>query len=315
MDKIEEKETVKIAKMYYEEGMTQAQIAKIMGVSRSLISKILLDAKNHGIVEVFIHSDTSYSVELERKLEDKYDMKNVIVIDTRGLNKDDIKKSAGQQSALYLKKISKTKKKIGISWGHSLRIMIDSFPYTNQPEVTLFPLIGGMSDDHFDVHSNQLVYDLGQKMRANIKYLYSPASVSNPTIKKELANNKAIKSILDEARNVDIALLGISSPYENSTMIEIGYISEKDIALLKEHNVVGDINSKFFTVNGEEANIEFNKSVIGLGLEDIKKIPLRMTIAIDNSKLEALNVALSHKLVNILVTTDEIAKKILEQEI
>lgn len=312
MDKIEEKEIVKIAKMYYEEGLTQAKIAKIMGVSRSLISKILLDAKDHGIVEVFIHSDTSYSVELERKLEEKFQMKNVLVIDTRGLNEDQIKKSAGQQSALYLKKITKTNKKIGVSWGHSLRSMVDSFPYTNQPDVTLFPIIGGMSDDHFDVHSNQLVYDLGQKMRAKIKYLYSPASVSNPSIKNELSSNKAIKSILNEARNVDVALIGISSPYENSTMLEIGYISENDIEQLKEHKVIGDINSKFFTVDGEEADIDINQSVIGLSLEDVKNIPLRMTIAIEKSKLDALNVALSHNLINILVTTDVLANEILE---
>src|SRR5699024_6464851 len=123
LEKLEEKETVKIAKMYYEEGMTQAQIAKVMGVSRSLISKILLDAKNNGIVEVFIHSDTAYSVDLERKLEEKFNLHNTIVLDTRNLTQDEIIKSAGQQSALYLTKLIKTNKKIGISWGHSLRSM------------------------------------------------------------------------------------------------------------------------------------------------------------------------------------------------
>lgn len=312
MEKNEEKETVKIAKMYYEEGMTQAQIAKVMGVSRSLISKILLDAKTNGIVEVFIHSETAYSVELERQLEKKFNMNKAIVIDTRNLTQDEIDKTAGQQSALYLKKLSKTNKKMGISWGHSLRSMVDSFPYTQLEDVTLYPLIGGMSDDHFDIHSNQLCFDLGRKMRATIKYLYAPASVSNLVIKKELTNNKAVKSVLEEASEVDLALLGISSPFENSSMLKIGYIDKKDISLLKEKKVIGDINSKFFTVDGEEAEIEFNNLVIGLGLDEIKNIPLRMSIAIDKSKTDALKVALTNNLLNIIVTTDDIALGVLK---
>lgn len=312
MEKNEEKETVKIAKMYYEEGMTQAQIAKVMGVSRSLISKILLDGKTNGIVEVFIHSETAYSVELERQLEKKFNMNKAIVIDTRNLTQDEIDKTAGQQSALYLKKLSKTNKKMGISWGHSLRSMVDSFPYTQLEDVTLYPLIGGMSDDHFDIHSNQLCFDLGRKMRATIKYLYAPASVSNLVIKNELTNNKAVKSVLEEASEVDLALLGISSPFENSSMLKIGYIDKKDISLLKEKKVIGDINSKFFTVDGEEAEIEFNNLVIGLGLDEIKNIPLRMSIAIDKSKTDALKVALTNNLLNIIVTTDDIALGVLK---
>lgn len=312
MEKNEEKETVKIAKMYYEEGMTQAQIAKVMGVSRSLISKVLLDAKTNGIVEVFIHSETAYSVELERQLEKKFNMNKAIVIDTRNLTQDEIDKTAGQQSALYLKKLSKTNKKMGISWGHSLRSMVDSFPYTQLEDVTLYPLIGGMSDDHFDIHSNQLCFDLGRKMRATIKYLYAPASVSNLVIKNELTNNKAVKSVLEEASEVDLALLGISNPFENSSMLKIGYIDKKDISLLKEKKVIGDINSKFFTVDGEEAEIEFNNLVIGLGLDEIKNIPLRMSIAIDKSKTDALKVALTNNLLNIIVTTDDIALGVLK---
>ena len=69
MEKLNEKEIVKIASMYYEEGLTQAEIARQRGVSRSLISKILMDAKNEGIVEVIINSENAYTTGLERKLE------------------------------------------------------------------------------------------------------------------------------------------------------------------------------------------------------------------------------------------------------
>lgn len=47
---------VEIAKMYYEEELTQNEIAKRLGVSRPLLSKMLVDAKEAGIVTIQIHS-------------------------------------------------------------------------------------------------------------------------------------------------------------------------------------------------------------------------------------------------------------------
>ncbi|WP_338487408.1 sigma factor-like helix-turn-helix DNA-binding protein [Ruoffia tabacinasalis] len=92
MEKIGENEIVKIATMYYEEGMTQSEIARKRGVSRSLISKIIVEAKRDGIVEIVINSSSVYTAKLERELEEKYQLKNAIVIDTFNLNKDEIKK-------------------------------------------------------------------------------------------------------------------------------------------------------------------------------------------------------------------------------
>ncbi|MGX7091142.1 sugar-binding transcriptional regulator [Hutsoniella sourekii] len=312
MDTIEEKELVRIAKMYYEEGLTQAAIAKEVGVSRSLISKLLMDAKRQGIVEVFIKSSSSYIVELERELEKNFGLVKAIVVDSLSVKDEEVNKSASQQAALYLKKMAADHPNIGISWGYSIRGMVDSFPYSNLSEVTLIPLIGGMSDDYFSIHSNQLCFDLSQKIRSNVKYLYSPAQVSNDRIKDELINNNAIKSVLDSARNVDLAVVGISSPYEQSTMQKIGYLNEDNVEDLIKHNVVGDINSAFFDSNGQQVDFDQNRNVIGLSLDELKEIPLRMSIATSQSKTKPLAVALEHKLLNIIVTTDKLAENILK---
>lgn len=313
MAQFEEKEAVKIATMYYVEGMTQAQIARKMGVSRSLISKILLDAKNDGIVEIFIHSKSAYTVQLERQLEEKYDLKNVIVVDTYNLNQYEVSKMASQEAALYLKKISKQIDTLGVSWGKSIRGLVDHYPYTNQSDVTVIPLIGGMGEDLVNIHSNQLSYDLAHKMRGTAKYLYAPALVSNTGIKQELQNNQAIRSVLEAGKNVDIALVGLSNPYKPNTMLEIGYIDEEDVVGLRESGAVGDINSRFYNEDGEEVDSEINQHVLGLNLNDLKNIPLVMAIVHEMDKVSALKVAVDQKLVNILVTSDQIAIELLKE--
>ncbi|MFK4567483.1 sugar-binding transcriptional regulator [Enterococcus sp. UD-01] len=313
MDQLEEKEFVRVATMYYEEGMTQAEIAKKIGVSRSLISKILLDAKKSGIVEIFINSKSAYTVNLERKLERKYDLKRVIIVDTSEVENNEISKTISREAALYLKEISKNTSSIGISWGESLRGLVSHYPYTNQSDITVFPLIGGMGDDYIDIHSNQLCYDLARKMRAKAKYLYAPALVSNERIKKELKDNPTIHAVFEESKTVDIALVGISSPFKESTMVKIGYLNQDDLSEIKANHVIGDINSRFFDATGEEADCMINRNVLGINLKEIQQIPTVMTIAYGDEKFNAIQVAVTKKLINVLITTDTIAMKLLEE--
>ncbi|WP_242543331.1 helix-turn-helix domain-containing protein [Candidatus Enterococcus mangumiae] len=69
MNKSEERNLIKVATLYYKEGLTQVEISKKMGVSRSLISKWLVAARNQGFIEFFFNSEEVYSVNLENQLE------------------------------------------------------------------------------------------------------------------------------------------------------------------------------------------------------------------------------------------------------
>ena len=59
---------VKIARMYYEQEMSQDQIARALLTSRSNISRILTVAKKKGIVEIRIAETAKRETELEDML-------------------------------------------------------------------------------------------------------------------------------------------------------------------------------------------------------------------------------------------------------
>lgn len=63
----ERRSLVKIANLYYNDGWTQEQIAKKLGVSRPVISKSLQKAREHKIIEIFIKDETVHTVNLEKK--------------------------------------------------------------------------------------------------------------------------------------------------------------------------------------------------------------------------------------------------------
>lgn len=311
MDTQLEKRLVKVAKMYYEEDMIQSEIAKKMGVSRSLIAKYLTDAKKLGMIELVVKNPNNYTASLELELEKKYGLKNATVVDTKGYSKDIIAKVVSQHGADYFKSNIKNYNKIGISWGRSLRGFIDEMPFLNHPDLIVYSLLGGLSETNIDVQSNQLAQDLARKMRGTSQYLYAPALVSNGPIKKELMNNTAIKSVIEKSKKVDIALIGITSVDGNINLKQTGYINDDDIKSLKEDGVIGVINSRFFNEKGEEVDHYVNNSAVGLNLKAIKNIPEIMTIVYGDAKVPAIEVALKNNLINIIVTTDTIAEKLL----
>lgn len=312
MNTFEEKNIIKIACLYYEDGLTQAQIAKIIGVSRSLVSKLLLDAREQGIVEITINSKNEYTSKLERSLEAAYGLDTAMVIDSKDLTNEEIEKVTANYGAHYLNSRLKSIRSIGISWGKGIRRVVDSVIYSSNTEISVVPLIGGMGDSHVNIHSNQLCYDLARKIRGQSKYLYAPAMLSDEQLAIALRNNQTIKSVLDDGANVDFAVVGLGNPYAGSTMEEIGYLTESDIQQLKTDEVLGDINSNFFDAKGEKVDNEINKSIVGITLEDIRKIPQVMTIVDDLRRMPIAKIAIETNLINIFVTTDKVAQALLE---
>lgn len=315
MNAFEEKNIIKIACLYYEDGLTQAQIAKIIGVSRSLVSKLLMEARERGIVEITINSKNVYTSKLEKSLEDIFGLEKAMVIDSKDLTQEEIEKMSASYAAYYLNTQLRYISKIGVSWGKGIRRVVDSLVYSSDFEVTVIPLIGGMGDSHVNIHSNQLCFDLARKIRGESKYLYAPAMLSDEQLAVALRENKTIKSVLDDGASVDFAIVGLGNPYAESTMEEIGYLTKTDIERLKKDNALGDINSYFFDSDGNEIDNDINKSIVGITLEDLRNISSVMTIADDIRRIEIVKIAIETGLVNIVVTTDKLAQELLLRKI
>lgn len=307
----EKRDLVKIATWYYQYGWTQAQIAQKIGISRSIISKKLQDAKELGIVEIFIKDETAYTVELEQKLESKFKLEEAIVVATHDLSYEESTNWLAKKAVYALNKRILKVKTLGISWGKTIRKFVNEFPYITHKELVIVPLIGGMGAEEVDLHSNQICYDLKKKMQCTCKYLYAPALVEDETMRKDLCKNKYINEVLNEGKTVDMAIVGISNPYHNSTMEEIGYINNKDLEEFRYYDVVGDCNSRFYTSDGNESKSPINHRIIGLGLDDLRKIPTVVAIVSGENKEKAVVAALNSKIIDVIVMTDKIAEYVL----
>lgn len=307
----ERRHLVKVAKLYYFDGQTQAEIAKKMGVSRPVISKLLNKARDNGIVEVYIKDENAHTVELEHQLEKKYQLKEAIVVPAGNLPADLVKHALGKAASFYVSKNLESVNSLGITWGSTLSKFVQEYPFEKHRDLKIVPLVGGMGRKLVDLHSNVLAYQLAQKMNSNCSYLYAPAMVESADLKQRLVQSEDIAIVLEEGRNVEMAVVGIGNPYEGSTMSVMNYLTEEDLQSLHEAGAAGDIGSRFFDVEGNQIKHPLNDLVIGLDLNEFKNIPEVIGIVEGSHKAESVKAALAGGYLNVLVIDDVTADLLL----
>ena len=286
------------AEMYYLYDMSQKEIADRLSVSRPWVSKLLKRAKETGVVRIEINSPLVGNPEIESRIREKYHINNITVI--KPLVEHDYT-NISVAAAGYLISHVKNTDVIGVSWGMSIAHMIEHVVDMNLPGVNIVPIVGGAGSDA-ECLSNTNVTNLSGALGAECMLLHANACCSDMEERRILMSNQRVKEIIDLGEKADIALLGIGD-LENSRILSGQYVSDTDLQQIRDQEVVGDIAFRFLTKDGEIADIDFNKRVIGC---DLKKISLNarevIAIAYGTEKAEVIKAALKSGLITTLFT-------------
>ena len=294
---------VKCCTLYYEDGINQQEISKILGISRPTVSRLLKDAKEQGIIKIEINNPINYSYhKLERRLEKMLGVKEVIIVEDKSDHVSQ-KVEIGNAAAKYLERIIKDGDIVGVSMGTTIKEIARFVKNTSTMKTTFIPLIGGVGQTGLEIHSNQIAIDLAKAFGGDFKLLHVPAVISNPGLKEGFEREESIKQILNFIKKVNIAIVGIGVPLnKDSTMITTGYFNEHDIESLAQKKAVGDICLQFYDIYGSTAQFEFNEKVFGIGLNMLKQIDRVIGVAGGDDKAESILGAVNGKYINILVT-------------
>ena len=108
---------VRVCDLYYNQGISQQQIAKDLNLSRPTVSRVLALAREQGIVKISISNvDAVEHWELERKLEKEYGLQEVIIVGENS-SEDKMKEALGEAAARYLEYTIKDGNTVGVSMG------------------------------------------------------------------------------------------------------------------------------------------------------------------------------------------------------
>ena len=306
---------VKVAKLYYEEGLTQIEIAQKMRLSRPKISRLLTEARNEGVVQITVNSMPDSFEELERDLEIRFGLKDSLVVKVE--NPDDpaeVSQTLGEFAAQYFDRVVQEGDLVGFSWGRTMSAMADSIQPVKLRKMHVVQMVGGLGDPLSDVHAADIARRVAQKVNASmLSVMPAPGIVDTVDMCTALRNNRQISYALELSAKVDIAFVGIGSFRDDALLMrneEI--ITWAEVEPLIQRGAVGDLGLHFFDKTGKSLNSEIDQRVIGIDLEVYRDLDRVVAVAGGSQKYDAILGAVRGKYTNVLITDELTARHLLQ---
>ncbi|MCD8357223.1 MAG: hypothetical protein LUE11_11735 [Clostridia bacterium] len=268
----------KVAHLYYEEEKTQGEIANLMHVSRPLVSRILHEARDIGIVEIRVHQPACDTEAMLKRLCQRYGLQGGVLF------------SDEESSAMIDHNIAKRTLEfieeeqpdcLGIGWGTIIGTatkMLDHIPPHETTMKSVCPLLGNSSGSLRQYHSDENVRIIAECYDAKPVFLHAPAFYGDEEERSLLYATRHYQEVCRQWERLDMALVGI---HDTTVEHDVGYPMVRNI------RTVGHLAAYAYDTNGNIVaperdciahipleNLAHCRCVVGLCAADVSTVAL-----------------------------------------
>jgi deoxyribonucleoside regulator len=300
---------VKVAQMYYNDGMKQEEIAGSLSISRSLISMILTEAKEAGIIQIIVRDPLKNNDELADRFKKGFNLKNCVIIPTSVQDADTLRRLVVQRTIEVFNNEVETGT-VGLAWGRTCYQFVDSYKSNKLKRgFEIVSLIGGSNQTAEYFQLNEMVRLFAEKLNGIPHFIHAPVLAASNEEKELFMNSSAMKDVREKWESLDALVCSVGTPpSENRER----YIGEFEIFKKDKNFAIGDMCARYFSINGEFVINEDYDRVISIPVECLKKAKKIICMASGFEKLSAIVGALRTGIVDIFICDEPTAKKVLD---
>lgn len=300
---------IRVCEMYYRDGMTQEAIARAVGVSRPMVSRLLSGARASGIVSFSINDPRDSMNQVAAKVRDRFQLRAVHVVSGAGTD-DEIRRRIGAKAARVLEQSLRANQVLGIGRGATVFYTVSALSGLKRvPGLKVTPLVGGagLYDAKFQV--NEMVRMASEKLGGSCVLFQVPYYVTSPKIKQALLEDAVVTQCVSMWSNLDCALVGIGRIGSTRDSLFLARIRAAE-EYSKRH-IVADICGRFLDEDGEVVTEETDV-VMGIDLPALRRSGTVVAVAGGIDKVPAITAVLKGRWIDVLVTDVSAASGILE---
>lgn len=300
----------KVARLYHEQGVRQPEIAARLHLSQARVSRLLKEAGERGIVRTVIVPPPGLHAELEEDLARKYALTDVVVVDAEG-NGSDLLNALGSGTAAYLDSTLTGGDVIGVSsWSATLLAAVEVMrPKRTQVVDRVVQVVGGVGSPEVQMQATRLTGRLAEVTGAAPVFVPSPGLVGSTTLREALMADPEVQAVQEQWSHLTVLLLGIGTLEPSPLLARSGNtLAPHEQEELRRAGAVGDVCLRYFDAHGDPVASSFDQRVIGIGRDDIRRVPRRIGVAGGTDKTEAVRGAVLGGWVNLLITDLQVAE-------
>lgn len=304
----------RIARLYHEQGRTQPEIATLLNITQTRVSRLLKFAAANGIIRTTVHMPTGMFSDIEDELHQKYEGVEFVLVDAAHLSDDNVIPALASSVAAYLEMAIPSCEIVGVSsWSETLLHAVDVMrPLGKGVTTHIVQAFGGFGRASSQIYATRLTERLAQLANAQAMFLLAPGVVSSPEMYDVLMRDPSCLSVFAYYDKLSMILMGIGSLSPSRLLMESGNaIDNRVMEELRDRGAVGDVCLRFFDQEGQLIDSSFNKRLLGISADQIRSTPRRFAVAGGKRKIEAVRGALRGKWITTLVTDLDVAQALL----
>jgi deoxyribonucleoside regulator len=326
---------LRIAKAYYQEKKKQWEIAKSEGLSRQMITKILQQAEDKGIVTFHIHSpvDETYLSTLAEQVRSLLSLKDVqivpAIVEGPQLSPETIFPVA-QKAAQYISQLLNRGEgqKLVVSPGRIIRHTINSLrPERLRDDLQVVPFIGFLNIGGPPYEASVLAWDLARAYGAQIFFLPAMAYIRDSNLKSQIEQLPGVQKALEVAKAADLIITGIGDPsttlQRKAQQLRLSDKEQRNLEKMMPHlrqRLAGEIAGQAFDMDGRVIK-ELEKifgQIVGLTLSELSERVKAGASSIgivggDPKRVAGTLAAIRAHYINILITDHLTAQELIKQ--
>lgn len=303
---------VHVAEMYYYEQMTQSAIADRLSLSRWTVSRMLEEARDSGLVRIWIDHPLARQRGLEEALVAAFPLDRAVVVPahaTAGATIDAVCAAAADQIATT-RPLPKT---VGVSWGRTLARVAHQLRQGWNPGVTIAQTNGGVAITRNDLVGRSVVL-AAERGRGSAMTLQAPTILETSRLCSMLREEGSVRRTLDAAGNADMIVFSPGPVDDESVLVAAGHISATQMSKLAANGAGADVMSHFVDMSGRVVDPELDSRTLSVDIETMRCVKRRVAVGAGAAKVTAMETVLRAGLCSEVVIDSSTAQAVLGEQ-
>jgi DNA-binding transcriptional regulator LsrR (DeoR family) len=304
----------RVARLYYEHGLKQPEIAARLRISQPKVSRLLKSAQEEGIVRISVRAPSATHPELEEALEARYALTEVEIVEISRDDDDAAVRELGAAAAFHMESTVRSGDVIGVSsWSATLLAMVDAMhPVNGVKDVRVVQILGGGGDPAAEGHATHLVRRLADLLHGTGTFLAAPSSVGSAAARAVLLEDPFVQRAMALFDALDVAYVGIGGQEPSGLLASSGNVfSPEELEGVRDGGGIGDIGQRYLRADGTPVDTPLHERVIGIELAQLRRVPRSVAVAGGPGKTEAIRAAVVGGWINCLITDTFTAERLM----
>ena len=303
---------LEVARMYWDEGLGQTEIARRTGYSRPTISRMLAEARRVGVVTVTVAHPIERLMALEKRLVDAFGLKTARVSEATPGNGSDVGPDVARTAADLLLESCGPHSVIAVSNGRAVAAVVHHTPERSWPSSTAVAMLGSVGESFNTEDGPDVCRNLSLRLGGRFRSLTVPLVFDSLALARAVREEDQVATTLELAARSDVALTGVGTVGTSVSPLLRRWMTPEVVRECRKRNVVAHVCGHHLDASGRHVHTALCDRTLCLDPERLREIPLVVGVAAGPDKIVAIRAALRGGYLSALVTDEATARAVLK---